>query len=245
MKMIKKVETSSLLDQSNALGNYLDEMLQVATKKPPVAVNEQPVKIDIRGDAQPVETEITVDTDSLTSVGLVAKIDVKPAVDIRSSGVVVDVEPEPVIQTGQLDISQFPIQCLMFRVAGNLLSLPLIQMSGVVCWTDELTRLPQSPDWMLGLVKHRDQNLGILDSSSVLGIPAITGQSPGHVLVLAGYDWALSCDALENVVKLEYDDIQWHQNTENTVSVGTIRTSLAYLLNPSGIVNSLNLSDQT
>ena len=132
----------------------------------------------------------------------------------------------------------------MFRVGHNLLSLPLIEMNGVLRWTDELTRLPQSSDRVLGILKNRDTNLRVLDSSKVLGIPAITGQTPSHILILTDNASAITCDILEDVVTLEYNDIQWQPETGNTLMHGTIRETLAYLLSPSGIIDSLKLTSE-
>jgi len=242
--MTTKVETSSLLKQTSALGNYLDEMLHDATQ---IATEtaEQPVNIVSPESALLAEVaidEVIPEGKCLTALDTKEKYNPSHVFDIPESQVV-DVVPEENKFPAQLKTCQFPIQCLMFRVGDNLLALPLIQMAGVVPWRDEFTHLPRSPDWMFGLLRHRECNLRVLDSSKVLGIPAITGQTPGHILALADSEWAISCDMLEDVVTLEYGDIQWHQLESNTVTLGTIRETLAYLLCPSGIINSLKLTD--
>ena len=244
--MIKKVETNSLLKQTAALGNYLDAMLRDATQVASEAA-EQTVDIEPQESALLSEVAIEViklENDEPTKLEITEKNDSLIGINI-SDNQAVDVEQEQNKPANHLEVGQFPIQCLMFRVGENLLSLPLIQLNGVVPWTDDLTQLPQSPNWMLGLLKHRECNLRVLDSSKVLGIPAIKGQAPGHILVLSDSQWAISCDILEDVVTLEYNDIQWHQASDNTVSLGTIRKTLAYLLSSSGIIKSLKVPDES
>ena len=243
--MIKKVETSNLLKQTTALGNYLDDMLHDATR---VAAEVAVVPLDIEPRESALLSEVTIDEVALEEDYLL-----KPGIEetkAKSSNVdnlniqTTEIPPEENRRSNHLEINQFPLQCLMFRVGENQLSIPLIQMSGVIPWSNELTLLPQSPDWVLGILKHRECNLRVLDSSKILGIPAITGQTPSHFLALSDSKWAISCDFLGDVVTLEYEDIQWNKDTDNATTLGKIRESLAYLLSPSGIINSLNVVDE-
>jgi chemotaxis signal transduction protein len=232
---MKKPETISLLKQTNALGSYLDDMLHDATRLASEIIDqpvEQPIKQRLILDALLKEAPIE---DTVPEHQQVTALDKTEEVGLKE-----------VLYSGksfcQLDISQFPIQCLMFRVGLNLLSLPLVKMNGVLQWTDELTRLPQSPDWVLGILKHRDTNLRVLDSSKLLGISATKGIKPNHILILSDNMSAITCDNLEDVVTLEYNDIQWQPETGNPLMYGIIRETLAYLLSPEGIINSLNLT---
>lgn len=243
--MVKKVETNSLLKQTAALGNYLDEMLYDATHE---AEQEVAQIVNIESLEKALLAEVVIEEVEVKNVCLTERDIEEKNIPVTTidcfDSQSVEVEPEQSKPSDRLELSQFPIQCLMFRVGNNLLSLPLIHLSGVVPWCDELTQLPQSPDYMFGLLKHRESNLRVVDSSKVLGIPAITGQTPGHIIVLSGSQWAISCDLLEDVVTLEYNDIQWHQDPGNGISTGTIRETLAYLLSPSGIIKFLEVADE-
>jgi chemotaxis signal transduction protein len=117
-------------------------------------------------------------------------------------------------------------------------------MNGVLQWTDKLTRLPQSPDWVLGILKHRDTNLRVLDSSKLLGISATKGIKANHILILSDNVSAITCDNLEDVVTLEYNDIQWQPEAGNPLMYGIIRETLGYLLSPEAIIDSLNLTTE-
>ena len=63
--------------------------------------------------------------------------------------------------------------------------------------------------------------------------------APEELLVLGDGRWAITCDRREQVVELEYDDLQWRAGGAAALLLGTIRSSLASLLNPPGISASL------
>ena len=250
---MKKSETISLLKQTNALGSYLDDMLHDATRLASEIIDqpvEQPIKQQLILDALSEEAAIE---DAVPKHQQVTALDKTEEVELADR---FSIEIEPKADVGlkeglysgksfcQLDISQFPIQCLMFRVGLNLLSLPLVKMNGVLQWTDKLTRLPQSPDWVLGILKHRDTNLRVLDSSKLLGISATKGIKANHILILSDNVSAITCDNLEDVVTLEYNDIQWQPEAGNPLMYGIIRETLGYLLSPEAIIDSLNLTTE-
>jgi chemotaxis signal transduction protein len=250
---MKKSETISLLKQTNALGSYLDDMLHDATRLASEIIDqpvEQPIKQQLILDALSEEAAIE---DAVPRHQQVTALDKTEEVELADR---FSIEIEPKADVGlkeglysgksfcQLDISQFPIQCLMFRVGLNLLSLPLVKMNGVLQWTDKLTRLPQSPDWVLGILKHRDTNLRVLDSSKLLGISATKGIKANHILILSDNVSAITCDNLEDVVTLEYNDIQWQPEAGNPLMYGIIRETLGYLLSPEAIIDSLNLTTE-
>jgi len=227
---------SNLLEANSAVGSYLDDMLHEATRSPePRLIKEAEFDHSLLPDAllhevQPVPAQPTViDLAIEKSNALVAEIETEFEVESGD-------EPEKQVV---LSADLFPLQCLMFKVAGNRLSIPLIEMQSVINWTDNLTRLPQDPDWVLGILKHRDHNIRIVDSVSILQIKSDKSVTPGHVLVIGDEKWAITCDQIDEVVTLEYEDIQWNTNVDNTLTLGTIRNSLASLLSLQGIVHRL------
>lgn len=135
----------------------------------------------------------------------------------------------------------FPIQCLMFEVAEYQLSIPMIDMASVTPWVDNLTRLPKTPDWFLGMMKYRNSNVAVVDTARLMNIEAPAGRvSNHHILVFADQPWAITCDRLGDVVELSKDDVQWSLHQGNHLTLGTIRQSLASLLDLNEILNQLN-----
>ncbi|MCP4186557.1 MAG: chemotaxis protein CheW [Gammaproteobacteria bacterium] len=230
---------SNLLEANNALGSYLDDMLHEATRVVEVRPIPDVTRIDkkllpeaLLCDGHPEEADVTIIDQAVEkSNTLIAEIETEFSTQ----------EDEDAEVSLELPAEWFPLQCLMFRVADNLLSVPLVEIRSVVNWYDNLTCLPQEPDWMLGILQHREQNVRVVDSASILQIRNREDASPGHILVLGNEEWAITCDQIDKVVTLEYDDIQWNQNTGNKMIYGAIRESLASLLNPQGIVRSLRV----
>lgn len=139
------------------------------------------------------------------------------------------------------DEIQFPMQCLMFQVQQHELSIPLIEMGSVVPWGQELTRLPQSPDWLLGLLKYRDRNVQVVDTASLLSATGKSETGSGrHILVLADDNWAITCDQIGQVVQLCEADVQWNRSSLKGLAMGAIKQSLALLLDPTRLLQHLN-----
>jgi chemotaxis signal transduction protein len=255
-KIMSAAVTNSLLKQTDALVSYLDEMLHDATVLAADSISIDPLdKPIVKLEA----IEFTLMSEVVAEKPILKKeqlseldelIGVVPLNGIEKSEQALKVESRASVDLKLnhnqpchvLDIKQFPIRCLMFRVGDSLLSIPLIEMMGVVQWTDKLTQLPQSGDEVLGILKHRNTYLKVLDSLIVLGITAKRIQKPGYALMLSDKKVAISCDTLEDVISLEYDDIQWYKAPENNTIQGIIKESLAHLLNPYRIINSVKIS---
>ncbi len=226
MTMQNKIP-SSLLKSDNAVGNYLDELLHQATR---VAEVEEAIAVQV------------IDKELLPGILIAEELQVEESADAGGKSKQLSVEDEVDISEDgcfSLPLEMFPLQCLMFKVGDNSLSIPLTELTGIVKWSDNMTRLPQEPDWVLGILNYRDHNVRVVDSASILQIKVKEPVTANHILMLGEDGWGITCDQLEQVVKLEYDDIQWHQKSSSKRVFGTIRQSLASLLNPQGIVKNL------
>ncbi len=136
----------------------------------------------------------------------------------------------------------FPLQCLMFSVAGSQLSIPLIDLGSVIPWGERLTRIPGSPDWFLGILQHREMNIKVADTAQIIQVrsKADSLSEFENILVFGDNDWAITCDKLGNVVYLNEEDVKWSKLSAKALSLGTIKQSLAILLDPKKILNQLN-----
>lgn len=254
VKIMSLAVTRSLLKQTNALANYLDEMLHDATllAAETAEQSDQPIvkleSIEFALTSEIATKKVVLKQKQVTELDEVKDANLLNIIETAEQALKiepvasVDLKSHYDKSAHQLNIDQFPIKCLMFRAGDNLLSIPLIEMTGVVQWTDELTQLPQSCHGMLGILKHRDTYVRVLDSIIVLGITARKVQKPGYFLILSDQKSAISCDSLEGVVSLEYNDIQWHKAPGNNLIHGIIRESLAHLLSPSNIINTMEIS---
>ena len=221
---MNKSKPNKLLDADTAVSSYLDNLLQEAT--------EDKAKIQVKEKTKVKQAEKRVEKKNvhLLDTPLTALIE-DPGVGVESNKQLNSEQKE--------DNFEFPIQCLMFRVENNILSIPLIRMGSVVPWGGRLTQMPGMSPIFKGVLQHRDKNVKVVDTAKLMGAKVIEAFSPSHLLVFEGGDWAISCDELFDVVKLEESDIKWHDKSLKKLSLGTIKESLAILLNPSAIETKL------
>ena len=241
---MSKKSNNNLLDAESAVADFLDVLLQEATEPTPAAprvIEKAKVllmpDIELTPPAAPAAKPQADDPPAETAIE--TKVEAPaPA----QEAAVLESSPEPAESELQgVQRYQFPLQCLMFNVGDNQLSIPLIDLGGVLPWKDRLTQLPDAPDWFLGILQHRDVNVKVADTAKILCIPTSAVESASrHLLVFGDETWAISCDKLGQVLHLERDDVQWTMRESGSLSLGTIRESLAILLDPKKILKQLN-----
>lgn len=228
--------SSNLLEQKSALVSYLDDMLQNATETAEAVNLETAVSIDNMLTAR----QLVLDSEEQQ----VSQPETSRFNDPESSALTEDsVESPGEAESTKVDSvmtsDMFPVQCLMFKVGSNMLSIPLTDLNSVVEWQHKLNRPPDEPDWMLGILRHRNNNVRVIDSAAILQIKREEKISCGFVLVLGDEKWGISCDQIDKVITLNYADVQWHKNQTNRIALGTVRSSLSTLLSSRGIINRL------
>ncbi len=241
-----KNDNNNLLEPVAAVENYLDNLLSEA---PPPEVGPRPVALEEKvvrlrpleallaeppPPAPEPETSEARTPEPETAEALVETVS-EPTESV-SKAQIEESEALPDAPTLDEDPRQryrFPVQCLMFEVAEHALCIPLIDMGSVAPLDpDAMTRIPDSPDWLLGVLPHRECNLRIVDSAVLLGIQRKQAAAQGlHFLVFADEDFAITCEGLGEVVYLEDEDVRWLEGSGG-LSMGTVRESLATLLSP-------------
>ncbi len=233
---MQEKDHSNLLKPGSAVEDFLDTLLQESTEQPkPQKVVQLKSKSNLvllpELQQEIVTTQVAIDKDA-------TKVE-QPAIDIEQT--LLQKKEKSDLQLNSYDYT-FPLQCLMFSVCGNQLSIPLIKMGSVLTWGGRLTMLPGSPDWFLGILKHRELNVKVADTAKIIQINSCKEQQPDtqHILVFGDDNWAITCDTLGNVVNLKEQDVKWSKQNSNTFSLGTIKHSLATLLDPKKILKQLN-----
>ncbi|MBY5990756.1 chemotaxis protein CheW [Ferrimonas balearica] len=102
-------------------------------------------------------------------------------------------------------------QCLYFKVAGLTLAVPL-QLLGGIKRLGELSQIPGSAPWMLGIQAERERKLQVVDSGRWLMPQKAAQERPYRYLVQLGNSpWALACESLVNAEPLDKAQVQWQQ----------------------------------
>lgn len=176
-----------MLDQQLALSAYLQALLCPAPL-PVDAVTETPIEIASEIDApRPAAVELpSVETAALSSA-------------IESA------RPYP-----EWVSSHF--QCLLFRVAGLTLAIPLVKLNGVLPWdAAQVTPMPGRQPWFLGLRSHLGQQVRLIDVAKVI-LPQAQSQAAsefGKVILIGSGRWGLVCDDIAEVVELVPAAVKW------------------------------------
>ena len=152
------------------------------------------------------------------------------------------VEPDTVPLTVPMWASE-PFQCLMFKVSGVRLAMPLMTIDSIAEWDGRLNKIPGQPPWCLGVMRHRGQKVVVLDTGRLL-MPERPAQAKrpgrGYVLLVGGGRWGLACDALQRPEMLEADAVKWRQaGAPRPWIAGTVIEKLCLLLEVDALLSHL------
>lgn len=198
MKTETRTREQVLLDQQLALGVYLQALLR------PPAVAEVPA--GPAGEAAPAPAPVPAPT---------PVADARPAI----AAPVAEGEPSaPGPRTAACpDWARGEFQCLLFRVAGLRLALPLARLGGVLPWDGgAVTPMPGHQPWFLGLQEHLGRQVRLIDVARVVlppdrrdALAAADGGRLGKVILIGDGDWGLACEAVDEVVTLSAEAVKW------------------------------------
>jgi len=127
-----------------------------------------------------------------------------------------------VIDSGIPDWAEERFQCLLFNVSGLSLAVPLVKLNSVISWDeDKITETPNQTDWYLGLVRHLDKQVKVIDTG-LLVLPENRRDSMdttslnrlGNILLVDDFKWGLACDSIGDVIWLSKEDVKWRKNKQ-------------------------------
>lgn len=230
-------EDNTLVDQKIALSSFLDALLHEPLANEnvaePVPVKEAPTLALLKPVLSPPQ--------SVPDVAVPA-VELEPEVEIPVSRPVEAPVAPAVAAPGHTDTrpdwSAAPFQILLFKVAGLSLAVPLIELSGILEWTDEVTPLPGHADFYLGLLQHRGRSVPVVDPARLV-LPAerqaaLTGDPRARInriVLIDGGRWGLACDAVREVVTVKPDQVRWRSNrTQRRWLAGTVIDHMCALL---------------
>ena len=193
-----RAEQPVMLDQQLALSAYLEALLCPA----------------------PLPVEVVVET--LTEIA--PELEVPPQIVAMPAAVEM-----PAIDTAPLSSGSEPsrshpewatsnFQCLLFRVAGLLLAVPMAKLNGVLPWdAAQVTPMPGRQPWFLGLRSNFGQQVRLIDVAKVV-VPQAQARAVrefGKVILIGSGHWGLVCEDIAEVVELAPAAVKWRVNTGN------------------------------
>lgn len=213
---------ADLADPSTALVSYLDDLLHTATSTVTDVEGEAPVT---EPGAPPAITEtqaeVVITTDTPPAAPEPQPVEAEPVVPapapvpepVEQEQVAAPVEPEPQpLPEGRPDWADHPFECLIFRVAGLQLAVPLVLLGAIHRIEDRIKPIPGRPPWYMGMLPDRGVNLKVVDSAQWImpgRAPADAREGYRFVIRLDDSDWSLACDEVAESFTLDPDQVRW------------------------------------
>jgi len=108
--------------------------------------------------------------------------------------------------------AQERFECLLFKVKGLTLAVPLVELGGIIKIDQEPTPLFGQPDWFLGMLRSNDINVCMVDTAQWVLPPALIAKHPeAYKLIIRIHDsvWGLACNEVDRSISLAPDQVRW------------------------------------
>ena len=151
-------------------------------------------------------------------------------------------EAAPVAQYGTAGVpewAQTEFQALFFKVHGIVLATPLLAVRRVQELAAPPSALPESPSWLLGLLKTDGETIGILHTAElVMGNERLGGRDFAerpyrHILHSRHGRYGFACDEVLDMGKLHPTEVAWRKPASIALRpwlVGTVPGRLCALV---------------
>lgn len=238
--MAESIRSTRTVNQvDGVLQDYLDQLLVTATEVRPVAPEVAP------------EVDDSVAAELPVAEPIVEVPEAPPAIDEDpAEEVVTAVEPAvpatapPGEGIVELDWnSSQGVECLIFKVSGLKLAIPLPVLGGVHRLSSEITPLFGQVSWAIGVWQSDDVRLSIVDSADLI-MP-----ERGMKLARDGFDyaiqldrtpWALACQEICDTITLQKSSIKWRgEKGKRQWLAGTVISEMCALLDVPGLLTML------
>lgn len=167
-----------------------------------------------------------------------------PADDAKIAPQAPAVMPEP---EGRPDWAESAFECLIFRVAGLQLAVPLVLLGAIHPIENELHEIPGRPRWFMGMLPYGDRNLRVVDTAEWVmsgRVPADAREGYRFVIRLDNSDWGLACDNVAQSFRLHPDDVKWRsERSRRPWLAGTVIDQMCALLDVSAMSHLLSRAE--
>ncbi|MBK8973631.1 MAG: chemotaxis protein CheW [Hahellaceae bacterium] len=126
-------------------------------------------------------------------------------------------------------------ECLLFSVGGLKLSVPLVLLGGVYpVKVDDLTPIFGMPNWFMGLFKHGETTIKVVDSARWImpeKYPENFPQQVRYVIRLHDSEWALACNSIADAFTLQASEVRWRtEHAKRPWLAGTVVQKMCAIL---------------
>ncbi|MDH5370627.1 MAG: chemotaxis protein CheW [Gammaproteobacteria bacterium] len=239
--------SNTLVDEKLAISLFLDSLLyepEVETKlNNPEMVPAEPIS-DVK--TQVVETVVEANPEVKIQKAVTDKSREESAVETKVTSQSID--EEVALASNVPEWANQPFQILLFDVAGLKLAVPLMELSGVIEWTDSVTEMPGHADFYMGILQHLGNKIAVIDTARMVlpknKVEEFASDNPRdrvkHIVLIDDYRWGLACDKIGDVITLDPDEVRWRTSkTSRSWLAGTVIEHMCALLNSEGFAAML------
>ena len=249
---------AELVDEKHALTLFFTSLL---------SDTEEPVTTELKIEKSLERNEFKANSDTDTKVDNAVFLPVIPVQILEDT--TVQSEPE-IIETveqkntiiketsDELEITSIKtesrvvdkaFQILMFKTAGLTLAVPLVELSGVISWPENITEMPGHKDSYLGIVQHLGKKVPIIDIAQIVFpqdriaslINSDTHERLQRIVFINNFEWGLACDAVYDVITIDSEQIKWRKiGTKRAWLAGTVVKHMCALLDIKELSKLLN-----
>ncbi|GLR63900.1 chemotaxis protein CheW [Marinospirillum insulare] len=108
--------------------------------------------------------------------------------------------------------AQERFECLLFKVKGLTLAVPLVELGGIIKIDKEPTPLFGQPSWFLGMLRNNNMNVSMVDTAQWVLPPALIekNQDPYQLIIrIHNSTWGLACNEVDRSISLEPEQVRW------------------------------------
>ena len=151
-------------------------------------------------------------------------------------------------ENGRPQWAQEAFECLLFKVAGLTMAVPLVELGSIYPLTDELTGIFGQADWFVGLMSVSAGNIRTVNTAKIVMPERYDDKfvdNIGYVISINGYDWGLAVDCVEKAITLEPEAVRWRTSrSKRPWLAGTVVEYMCALLDVQAMAQMLNQSDR-
>jgi purine-binding chemotaxis protein CheW len=140
--------------------------------------------------------------------------------------------------------AQQRFECLLFKVAGLTLAVPLVELGGVLEIEEELRPLFGQPDWFLGLLPSKTAGtVKAIDTARWVmpeKYPEDACKLFKYLILVGSSEWGLACHSVEEAITLEPHQVRWRNDrSRRPWLAGTVVEHMCAILDVSALLELL------
>lgn len=137
-------------------------------------------------------------------------------------------------ENGRPHWAQDRFECLLFVVAGLTLAVPLVSLGAIYRLDDELTPLVGRASWFMGLYRHGERSVQVVDTAQWVMPDRWTPEAREnyHFVIRLGDDnWGMATDAVQQSINLSPEQVKWRtERSKRPWLAGTVVDHMCALL---------------